>query len=305
MGWTRNLYDLATVVEAIPFTTRQTKNPLRRLQLAFWVRELLVSEEYDRLREAMLAAWMHAPPQAGGWDACTRLCYEPLTEEAVLEFLGYLQFPVRCLLPATLAPPPSTAAFKPRAGEQPPAVPTNWSESQRVVLWRAVREAWTRKNGERLWRLLGGLKPATVLAYLPEITCSDATVQQYRKVGHGFQHVLAAAGLWAPLPAPAEKAVWPRGEGRLFAIPRPIHAHAPPMHAGPEGILHEGCKWWQRIAGEWDISLNKQGRIEFAGGDDAAEEFYAEYFPNDIPDEWSVQEREKSHCGLVAAGGTQ
>jgi hypothetical protein len=303
MGWTRNLYDLATVEEAIPYVTRQTKNPLRKMQLAFWVRELFVSEEYDKLRETMLTAWMHAPPQIGEQEAYARLCSEPLTEEAVLNFLSYLQFPVMFRLPATLAPPPSTT-FKPKTGEHPPAVPTNWSEPQRGILWRAVRDSWNRKNGERLFRLLGGLKPQTALAYLPEITCSDANVQQYRRVGHGLQHVLAAAGLWAPLPAPAKKAVWSRSQGRLFAIPKAIRAHAPPMHAGPEGILHEGCKWWQRIADEWGISLNKHGRIEFVGGDDAAEEFYAEYFASDIPDEWSVQEREKSHCGLVA-GGTQ
>jgi hypothetical protein len=300
MGWTRNLYDLATVEEAIPFVTKQTKNPLRKLQLAFWVRELFVSEEYDKLREAMVAAWMSvAPPQAGGWEAYVRLCSDPLTEEAVLDFLGYLQFPVKCRLPATLAPPSAASAvFKPKAGETIPAIPTNWSESHRVVLWRAVRDALKHRNGERLYRLLGGLKPATVLAYLPEIADVGDIVTQYRKVGHGLQHVMAAAGLWVLEPVLAERAVWPRGEGRLFAIPRPIHACAPPMHAGPEGVVDEACKWWRHAVTEWGISLNNKGHLEFAGGDDAAEKFYAEYFVGDIPDEWSVAEREKSHRGL-------
>lgn len=303
MGWTRNLYDLATVEEAIPFISKQTKNPLRKLQLAFWIRELFLSEEYDKLREAMLSAWMHAPPQEGGWDAYERLCAEH-TEEAVLDFLGYLQFPIKCHLSATLLPPPSavTTVFKPRMGETVPTIPTNWSESQRVVLWRAVRDAWKHRNGDRLYRLLGGLKPSTALAYIPEtaaIVEGGDAVQQYRKIGHGLQHVLAAAGLWTLLPMPAEKSVWPRGEGRLFAIPRLIHGHAPPMHAGPEGVLDNSCKWWRHVATEYGISLNKQGHLEFVGGDDAAEKFYAEHFADDIPDEWPAAEREKSHNGLV------
>jgi hypothetical protein len=99
-------------------------------------------------------------------------------------------------------------------------------------------------------------------------------------------------------------AKWPtvRGEGmraaRLFAIPRPIQAKTPPMHGGPEGILDGACGFWKRVCSEYGIG---EGMQFFTGGDDAAEEFYAEFFADDIPDEWSAAEREKSHNGVSNA----
>lgn len=300
MGWTRHLYDLATVEEAILYTVQQFRNPLRKLQLAFWVRELLESEEYDRLREAMLRAYMQAaPPQVGGWEAYGRLLRDPTSEENVLEFLGYLQFPVKAaMIPLPAPAAAAAAAFKPKEGEVIPASPTNWSESQRGVLWRAVRDAWKRGNGERLYRLLGALKPATALQYAPELQqqqqASADILRAYREVGAGLQHVLCSAGLLAAAEFAVGAAKWPTRPSsgmraaRLFAIPRPIHARAPPMHAGPEGILDGSCAFWRRVGGG-------------EATEEAAEEFYTRYFTDDIPDEWPAAEREKSHRGFVTA----
>lgn len=50
--------------------------------------------------------------------------------------------------------------------------------------------------------------------------------------------------------------------------------------------------------GFWHRALCKGGWNEekgWNGDDDALEEFYEEYFPDDIPDEWSLEEQKKSH----------
>lgn len=49
----------------------------------------------------------------------------------------------------------------------------------------------------------------------------------------------------------------------------------------------------------WDNALSEYSENGVFYSDDAMEEFYNKYFPNDIPDEWTKQEKEKSHGGGV------
>jgi hypothetical protein len=52
--------------------------------------------------------------------------------------------------------------------------------------------------------------------------------------------------------------------------------------------LQNGTPFWKRIAAAYDIS-----------NDSCKEDFYDTWFPNDIPDEWSLDDQKKSH-GLAA-----
>jgi len=55
----------------------------------------------------------------------------------------------------------------------------------------------------------------------------------------------------------------------------------------------------------WDEALSNFQRNGVWVSDDAMEAFYDEFFPDDIPDEWSHQEKLKSHGqGLLNAGDT-
>jgi hypothetical protein len=54
-----------------------------------------------------------------------------------------------------------------------------------------------------------------------------------------------------------------------------------------------GCPFWDEVISEYG-TVNEQGEIEWQS-DDKMEEFYETFFPDDIPDEWSKKDKEKSH----------
>jgi hypothetical protein len=54
-----------------------------------------------------------------------------------------------------------------------------------------------------------------------------------------------------------------------------------------------GCPFWEEALSEYG-SIDKHGTIQWKS-DDATESFYNKYFPDDIPDEWTKKEKQKSH----------
>jgi len=87
----------------------------------------------------------------------------------------------------------------------------------------------------------------------------------------------------------------PRSNGRSFAIdPRALalwNIPSPPLsllQGAPLWILrHDATPWWKEALRRYEIDDSLEGA--------QVEAFYTECFPLDIPDEWSVKERAKSH----------
>jgi hypothetical protein len=80
-------------------------------------------------------------------------------------------------------------------------------------------------------------------------------------------------------------------------------------------LVTEGCKFWQQVVTDLNIRVcvcvcdgdGNEGdeQVQFPS-DDVLEQFYEQYFPDDIPDEWSKQDQEKSHGrGLLAKPKSQ
>ena len=67
----------------------------------------------------------------------------------------------------------------------------------------------------------------------------------------------------------------------------------------PVPLLLEGCAWWRRTTTEFGITEEKDGNISFPS-DDVMEQLTDTYFPDDIPDEWSAADQQKSHGRGVA-----
>ena len=66
----------------------------------------------------------------------------------------------------------------------------------------------------------------------------------------------------------------------------------------PIGLLSEGCKFWQEAVQAAGITMKAD--IVCFPSDEAKERFYEQYFPDDIPDEWSDADQKKSHgCGAL------
>ena len=58
-----------------------------------------------------------------------------------------------------------------------------------------------------------------------------------------------------------------------------------------KSVSQDGSGFWFKalIKSGWSVERG------WNGDDDALEGFYKEYFPDDIPDEWCLEEKEKSH----------
>jgi hypothetical protein len=54
-----------------------------------------------------------------------------------------------------------------------------------------------------------------------------------------------------------------------------------------------GCPFWDEVISDF-ADINEKGCIIWHS-DDKMEEFYNQYFPDDIPDEWVMKEKQKSH----------
>lgn len=120
-----------------------------------------------------------------------------------------------------------------------------------------------------------------------------------------------AEAQWAALDA-----ITGRRAGRALAIP------AAALHVGttrgglpaaytniddcrnPMTLLPQACRFWRSAVAQAGMTINPDREdVEFPD-DDRLEVFYATYFPDDIPDEWSAADQQKSHgrgCAETAA----
>jgi hypothetical protein len=76
-------------------------------------------------------------------------------------------------------------------------------------------------------------------------------------------------------------------------------------------LLPTACAFWRRVTAEAGFKVD--GDTVEVPDDEAYEAFYDKYFPDDIPDEWSLADQHKSHgrglinlppsCGPLPSGG--
>ena len=290
MGWTRHFYELEAVLEAFHTAAGAFKDPARKPKLAFWAYELWLSEEREELWGALRKAWW----RWGEPDAVIQEALEGpavgVAEEVLLVILGSLQ---------SIRVPP--AAIPPPRGVPAGTVWAEWGAEAKEALRRAVRDAVIHGRTERVLRLLVA-HPLRVAAEILGIPY---------KVGNGLLQLLGVLGLRRGL-GTAVSAAWPRipvGRvgARLFCT---RSSSGTPME--PSGLaVVGGCAFWRRELAERGCSVaasKERGHLVFPT-EDAFEEFYGEFFPDDIPDEWSAAEREKSHSGSssdqsVGSGGS-
>jgi hypothetical protein len=304
---TRNFYDCASVEAAFMASVVQ-KNPLRKQLMVFWINELRLSKEYDKIFDILTRAWYRCPPIDGALAAWLAMREEPENDDRILDFVGFLQLPVNAIsdIMSPYPPPPETSRNTVlRAEEMVPNLPADWSESQRIVLLRAVNHAVAKSNGERIYCLLGNLAPATAIAYLPTLNnACTPLLQAYRKNKKAMIQLLGSIGMWRHIPAPTATLLkWPdikvgRLSARMFSVPAKLmHERLDP--AGLD-ILH-GCRFWQEIIQQVGIDReqSEQSQQLVFETAEACEKFYNHFFPDDIPDEWPPAETRKSHCHLA------
>lgn len=269
--WTRNFYDRECVADAL-VGSLVFKHPLRKQHALFWAHELWVSEEVDVLMRCLTKAFLMFPPFQEGVVAWKQLTSEKV---GVLESLGIL------------------------LGQQPLVLLKSSEKNAGITvdLKKAVQTAEQRRQTTRLFLLLDGLsvKDCTELlspAFLKQVDAD--LLKAWRQTGKGLAWVLGVPE--QPQQAPI-RCEWPSRRigmlaSRTFRTPKRRHV----LNPSPFGVFG-GCAAWQRILRESRLDFaasEKAGELVFETAE-AEEAFYTQYFPDDIPDEWSQVEKEKGH----------
>jgi hypothetical protein len=259
---TRNWYDRDSVGEALFQAAGAWRDPLRKQKLIFWTHELVVSEELDYLWEILERVGKRWGSSA---TMATLSAKDPLH---FLQALLSLPTPVPYDPPAPQPQPQPDQDFVGSTGA--PDIPTVWTAGQRDRLWVAVQDAVAHKRSLRLLRLLGAL-PSQVAAKYIGYTGSEKSLYNMLEM-KGIPVLLTSVSVaWPQLPVG-------RCAARLFSVPR---SSAPKGPVSPLATK-EGCAFWRRV---W-------GTVQCAEDEEA---FWATYFADDIPDEWSAVEQAKSH----------
>ncbi len=286
--WTRNFYELDAVADSLA-TAILNKHPLRRQHALFWAHELWVSEEWDLLYKTLTKAFLNYPPVPGLISAWEQYTENPQCEETALRFMSVLlDYPVQ-ILESARTPDINCPAI---------------SDTQ--VLKRAVTNAESNNQGVRLFLLLGTLPAKEAAALLSAKTTKKVNqklLQLWKQNNRGLPLVLANAGMtWCSEQYEQHAShinnQWPqRNVGMLAARLFRTTRRKIPMTPSAVGIL-TGCAAWQRILVENRIDRNaceEAGDLVFED-DESCEAFYQTYFPEDIPDEWTAEEKAKSHA---------
>lgn len=289
---TRHLYDKSSVQKALLSATLH-KHPLRKHYIAFWSHELFVSEEWDSLGTTLAHALLYAPP-CHMIDQLWKQ-WNPRSLDFLQRAISCMAFPIemRQLLSPYKEPLDKPCSFQGKI----PTKPESWTVHQRSRLALGVQRAFKQKHGEQVYRLLSAFPPQTVFQYLPKEGIPKSLLEAYKTSKRGLQHIVCALGchwnmMFHPEPVKLPTLQLGRRSARMFGIPAKYIDY--PLDLGGLDVLR-GCAFWQRILTEHGVNrIASVHQLVFETAE-ATEDFYGTYFPDDIPDEWSKEERQKSH----------
>ena len=280
MPLTRHLYEIDEVISAL---TLQDDTAL------FWLWELVVSQE-----EELAGSVLNLPG---------------IPETDWILLFEYAKI-VRGLLEKARKPTKQTYSRPDLATIFISSLTSTTDVDEARELWFGLDDACARKNMiAATWFLKTTTLPSDIV--WTALALIDPAIPQW---SGPFTSQIAA--IWKRLKGDPDiaknKAKWTmwtsmigRRKARVYAIPDA--ALTPTTTRGalltkytniadirePVGLLSEGCKFWQKTLQVAGISSTDE-TVSFPN-DDVLEKFYEEFFPDDIPDEWSAEDQQKSH----------
>jgi hypothetical protein len=323
MPLTRHLYAEDEVVAALQFCVLRG----RCVEAAFWCEELLYSEMIEPLLEGLRRIWLYGfGIGALNWYRA----FESVVGQAELnvdELVGLVvglcrsgsagHRDITYLILAGSSAPAEQAAFcigpKGFTGADAYFIACIL-QGRTISAWRALGSLTgpaLRAAAERKHRA-AGLDVCDLLVTYPALTVAALCLPQgelakrlAEPVLGTLQEVERARAEWAPLldrrtrrryPIPSECLYWAthRGSTSTYTTSEKVLC----------GSLERPGKLWGSIY--WDSVVDAVGGWEAIRNDpEVRMAFYDEHFPDDIPDEWSMAEREKSHGRGASQPGAQ
>lgn len=310
---TRNFYECSSVAAQLLWSLFHGQ-PETACYAAY---ELIDSEESDLLFAYLTLAWWLHKPLA---DGIQKARFEAFLTRDPLRFLQTL-LPTHGLhtdLPPISAmyvlPPPSA-----EPAEAPPLAwsvwPSGWNQSQAGKYWRAVNESLRKGNFRRptfltvpfsnethvLGDLFKSFGIPNQLLEAIETTCFQPLIPYI------LEHCFAILAIPSTTVSSLHvRSLIPRQGGRCFRICEdalyewgvtlPALAR---LRGSPILVTDSDATtyWKKAVASVKERGFNPQKPMLFEDSTkaDVVEDFYATYFPYDIPEEWIRTEKEKSH----------
>lgn len=279
MPLTRHLYEIDEVISALQ---------LKDDSALFWLWELVVSNEEELAKSAL---GLHLPDT------------EWMTQHEYAKI-------ARSLLEKAQKPTKRTYSRPDLATLFVSSLTSITNVEEAREFWLGLDDACTRKNmiaaawflkttaipPHSVWAALSLIDPAIPQWSGPVTTQIAAIWKRYR----GDPDITENKANWSQW-----NSMIGRRKARVYAIPEA--ALTPATTRGslpikytniadirePVGLLSEGCKFWQETLQAAGITATDES-VSFPN-DDVLEKFYEEFFPDDIPDEWSAADQQKSH----------
>jgi len=292
---TQNLYEVQDVSATLLFAI--ASKDTMRVQQAY--AELISSGCTTLANQCLILGWLLSPPVHTSNTIYNALnSKEPTALLQAVLTLGPYELPP----PPQPPPPPPTDLPTTYVATMP--LPKTWSKTAQARFELALKYAMKTKHVAHAAYLTSGLPQTAVTVLLTHLGLTKSFTNLYetteqllkhRVLLHGFAVLTQPAML--PVKLPTLKTV----TGRCLTIPSLAYAtwnvtpQPPSRLVGlPYQILDAtATPFWKTVVTEYKITRKD---AEFQFPDDAMLElFYATYFPNDIPDEWSSEERRKSH----------
>ena len=293
---TRSLYEIQDVCATLLIAVNKHDSQL----LARTVLELVESAADPT--PFLLLGWLLSPPAPETSKAC---CEAYLSDKLEQLVAAVQQLPPHDLPTLSVAaPPPKDTPLSAKAHWALP-----WSPAANARFERAVKYALKTKNHQHAAYLVSALTTNHVNGLLKILGIKDKLITLYETTEYPplkqrvVEHIFASLAF---VGEPTVKKQLPvKTKGRTFSIPESAYSLwnvKPKSQDRLKGLpLHivdvDATSFWKTQVKVYQIS-RKELDLQFP--DDATlERFYEENFPNDIPDEWSTAEREKSHpCPL-------
>jgi hypothetical protein len=308
---TKHLYECEDVVATLLYAIVMG-NPSVAIRAA---KELRVSGEDDLLHKALTLVWLLDNPDHPYEKQRAQAVCDKNTEQ-LLYLLANTETIVAPPLPEKSdAAAPLTSSVSSVCDWS--KLPKGWSEAQGSTALRAIQYALRKKYWQHACYLASpfiygnNYALSSLLKYLgvaqPLIDMLETTVfcpLAERILAHAFATLVAPTH--APyVPEKRLQSIWHAKDtvgklGRTLTIPASAlsmwRVRSKPvarLMGSPQLIAEEdACAYWQSAIQEFEIRVENSDLVL---DDDRQEPFYESYFPDDIPDEWSLEERAKSH----------
>ena len=296
---TRNLYELDTVLATLLYAIEVGDKTLA-IQTT---KELVISDESDLATQALTLAWWLSEPTH------IRITSNMTPKELLYGLLMSSHTLPPIYSPSDVMPPCAGTHIMP-----PPRswkkLPTGWTPHMAGRLWSTLQYDIKQKFPEHMTELVRPLltkDKTSVISLLsalnvPQFYIDNVSTIAYPLNERVLYHCLASQIQIIPTTQNTSQwnNIWNESNGRCFTIEPDALAcwgvkspNIERLIGAPTLVANNASNFWKTQVLNHTLTLQPNNTFNFPN-DDLHESFYT-LFPIDIPDEWSLAERKKSH----------